>query len=362
MLVKIVDKKENSDLLRLLANIAREVRHLIFPRPLHTAGAPFSDQWWKVYKRAVFVGLLLVGLILVKPPTFNNENPDTRQELSQNTTIGQVDASKSTANGTGTTAPAEIRPIPKIDPSLAPMPNPHPLVIAATPEADMFLLALFQAIKESRLTNNLIKQPPSPAVSAMLGVSHAATPSQQLPPPDALTVLKRDDGNATVRVKEQYFTGEQKTSDYVLVSDSGSWELADIQPASNLRSAGDPISFVFHQFSLIGQQKFHPVYDNFDSDLSNKKSYSDFSDQFAWGWVVPDVSTFKQAFIVQSLAPDNANPETATVKVVTSYLTSANKPKTSDGQPLDLLIDLVNVDGQWHIHDIRQTPATNTPG
>lgn len=40
----------------------------LFPHPVEKAGDPFSDQWWRVYKRAVLVGLAVIGFVLYEGP------------------------------------------------------------------------------------------------------------------------------------------------------------------------------------------------------------------------------------------------------------------------------------------------------
>lgn len=44
----------------------------IFPHPLNTAGELFSDQWWRVCKRAVLIALAALALLFVLPSLFDH--------------------------------------------------------------------------------------------------------------------------------------------------------------------------------------------------------------------------------------------------------------------------------------------------
>jgi hypothetical protein len=245
-----------------------------------------------------------------------------------------------------------------IDPGLIPQPNPNPVTIDPTQDPIKFLFGYFEALKAGQPVSPYIKQPESFSVmTSRLGKYDC--PSWYLLPTDALTVQSRTTGAATIRVKEKYFTGQRNIRDYYLVSDNGTWKISTTQNVGPeiVPPAGDPLSFVFDHFALLSHGTARQAYDNLDAEYQKKLSFEDFKREYSYQWFVPTKMLLESALSIESQTPDDKNPTQATVRMDPTLFT-IEKIKTWDGKPADLLIELVNEDGKWRIHDIRRSAAS----
>lgn len=219
---------------------------------------PLSDQWWKINTVRVLIALGALAVVLYEAPKvfhFSPSSPDqpytrpyqpTYPPVNTNP-IGAIGAPPdTTGSGSGSSTntdtpqpqppmlqPTTTWPSPNTDSKLNPMPNPHPLTIAPSQTPSNFLLGLFTALNAGTSTSSMIQDTTRPSIVRMLMTSHPYRPVSIMPQ-DALQVLTQNDGSATVRVNEKYFTGVPTLYDYFLISDNGVWKLSDIQPVNGV--------------------------------------------------------------------------------------------------------------------------------
>lgn len=204
------------------------IKHLIFPEGGSSPGEPLSDSWWKVYKRSVLLGLIVLGLVFYAIPriqwTSNTRPAKHYSPLDLPVEPVVVSGDRNEPGGQGTAGGVIDSPI-----DLNPLPNKSPLVIRPTQSPTNFVVGLFSALSSGGSYQSMIKQPPDFSVSGLLTTSDVQCPDPAAMPSDALQVVSQDDSAAIVRVQESYFTGKQAMSDYYLVSDNGVWKLSEIK-------------------------------------------------------------------------------------------------------------------------------------
>ncbi|CAN5566243.1 hypothetical protein BH10CYA1_BH10CYA1_59970 [soil metagenome] len=219
---------------------------------------PLSDKWWKANTVRVLIALGALAVILYEAPRVFHSSPSSPyQPYTQpyqptyppvNTNpIGAIGAPPDTTGGENAnpsspdtrqpqppiSQPTNTWPSPNTDSKLNPLPNANPLTIAPSQTPSNFLLDLFTALNAGTNTSALIQNTTRPSIVRMLMTSHPYRPVSIMPQ-DALQVLTQNDGSATVRVNEKYFTGVPTLYDYFLVSDNGVWKLSDIKPVTGV--------------------------------------------------------------------------------------------------------------------------------
>lgn len=207
-----------------------------------------SEQWWQMYRRPVLIALAALAVVLCivpevpappPPPPLQTIQPQPGPATSTGTdatTKPQALSPDSSPAGplppqtlSNILPPAVTRPQPENN--LTPMPNPSPLIIDPLQDPEKFLWIFLYDLSTGKDVSSMIQQPA--ALTLMIGSSFKHTcPEYRNLPPDAITLFSRSPGKATLRVNESYFAGRDITRDYYLISDNGSWKVADVLPAS----------------------------------------------------------------------------------------------------------------------------------
>ncbi len=170
------DKQKESGIVQpQTEHICTAVKRALFPIALHGAGTLFSEQWWRVYKRAILVGLSLLGLAIYLMPDHVDWTPQqprtsyspgpTADSISHSyldsTKPGAPDSTTASSSQSGvldpnastnttTTTPINTWPPISTATGLTPLPNPNPTPVAAQQDPDKFVYSLMVNIKECK--------------------------------------------------------------------------------------------------------------------------------------------------------------------------------------------------------------------
>ncbi len=206
----------------------------LFPQPTDSAGAFLSDQWWRVYKRSVLLGLTFIGAAFLIGPKLVPEPDPYRPPIRHN--YDKIDPTKPDDNRYKPISPGDVQEPPALTPQLKslldPQANPNPKIVIPSQSPGNFMISLFSAIQLGASLERLVEQPPSSSVQSMLAQSHRLVNFANLPE-DAISVVSNEGGTAKVRVKEAYFTTGNALNDYYLKSDNGVWKLTEIREAAS---------------------------------------------------------------------------------------------------------------------------------